>query len=256
MVQPDLGTAIVLAGISAAMFMASRLNQRQLGASFLIVVVCLGLGWVSLKSYQRTRIEVFLNHTSDDKGSNYNVRQSIIAVGSGGLTGQGIGRGSQSELNFLPVADTDFMFATAAEATGLVGSLVLLSLYGLLIWRIWRLTTETNDPFAMLVAVGVGSMLLIQVIVNVGMNIGLLPVTGIPLPFVSHGGSSLIIALFLVGILLRLPVVLACLPFLLPRRRHDGKPDLQTARALCQLGGRVDRPDRRSASPTCCPAEP
>ena len=204
LIEPDLGTTIVIAGIVASMLVASRLSARQIGASFLIVVACLGLGWVSLKSYQRTRIEVFLNHknsSSDSKNSSYNVRQSIIAVGSGGLMGQGIGRGSQSELNFLPVADTDFMFATAAEATGLLGTLILLGLYALLIWRIWHLTVATNDPFAMLVAVGVGSMLLIQVIVNVGMNIGLLPVTGIPLPFVSHGGSSLIVTMFLMGVL-------------------------------------------------------
>jgi len=201
LLQPDLGTAVVLAAIVGSMVLASRLNVRQLGASAFIIVAVLGLGWVTLKDYQRARIEVFLNHSSDAQGSSYNVRQSIIAVGNGGLTGEGIGRGSQSQLNFLPVAHTDFMFATLAEATGLVGSLTVLLLYAFLIWRIWRLSELLNDSFAMLVAVGVGTMICVQVVVNVGMNIGLLPVTGIPLPFVSHGGSSLIVAVFVVALL-------------------------------------------------------
>lgn len=205
--QPDLGTAIMLASITVTLLLSSRLTLKQLGVSFGILIVTLGVGWLSLRGYQRQRIEVFLNPSSNAntaESSGYNVRQSIIAVGSGGLTGEGIGRGSQSQLNFLPVADTDFMFATIAESTGLLGSSILLALYGIFIWRIWRLSIVVSDPFAMLVAIGVGSMILIQVAVNVGMNIGLLPVTGIPLPFVSYGGSSLVVTVFLVGILERM----------------------------------------------------
>ncbi len=199
--QPDLGSASVLLALTAVLLLASRLSLRQLFVSVLLIVLVAGAGWLSLRDYQRSRIEVFLHGSTDPQGSSYNVRQSIIAVGSGGLFGQGIGRGSQSQLHFLPVAHTDFMFATMAEATGFLGAAILLALYSLLIWRIWRIASLTSDPFAMLVAVGVGALLLIQVLVNVGMNIGLLPVTGIPLPFVSHGGSSLITTAIMIGIL-------------------------------------------------------
>lgn len=195
--QPDLGSAIVLIGVVGTMLIASRLNRQAFFVCAALAVVAIGIGWLSLRDYQRARIETFL-HPSH--GENYNVEQSIIAVGSGGLTGSGIGRGSQTQLNFLPVAHTDFMFATVAEATGLIGATALLLLYATLIWRCFAMTRLATNSFAMLVAVGVGSMLLIQVLINVGMNIGLAPVTGIPLPLVSHGGSSLLISALLLGL--------------------------------------------------------
>ena len=199
--QPDLGSALVLIGLSIALLFASRLSRRELVASLLVVVVTLTLGWLSLRDYQRVRIESFLHRSRASQAANYNVEQSMIAVGSGGLTGAGIGRGSQSQLNFLPVAHTDFMFATFAEATGLLGASTLLLCYGLIIWRSWRIALLSRDSFAMLVGVGVGTVVLIQVGINVGMNIGLVPVAGIPLPLVSHGGSSLLVTALLLGIL-------------------------------------------------------
>ncbi len=198
--QPDLGSALVLVGIVGAILLAARLSRGALMLIATAAILALIAGWLSLRDYQRARIETFLNRSPSSE-TNYNVEQSLIAVGSGGLTGAGIGRGSQSQLNFLPVAHTDFMFATVAEATGLLGATVLILLNGLLIWRCWVIAGLTDRPFAMLIAVGVGSLLLIQVSINVGMNIGLAPVTGIPLPLVSHGGSSLLVTAVLLGLL-------------------------------------------------------
>ena len=192
---------IVLIVVAGLMLLTSRLSWREVLVGIMIALVSLGLGWLSLRGYQRARIDAFLNRADGAAGANYNVAQSVIAVGSGGLTGTGIGRGSQSGLNFLPVAHTDFIFATVAEATGLLGTGTLILLYTLLIWRIWWIALAVRDGFAMLVAVGVGAMFLIQTGVNIGMNVGLLPVAWIPLPLVSHGGSSLIVTTFLLGVI-------------------------------------------------------
>jgi rod shape determining protein RodA len=197
--QPDLGSAIVLAAVLSTFLLASRLRPVQLVVSLLLIVAALLGGWATLRDYQRTRIEAFLHPNNAGAASTYNVRQSLIAVGSGGVTGLGIGRGSQSQLQFLPVSHTDFMFATVAESVGFLGSTLLIGLYGVLIWRCFATAAATSDQFGSLVAVGTGSLLMTQGIIHVGMNIGLLPVTGIPLPFVSHGGSALIAQSILLG---------------------------------------------------------
>lgn len=198
--QPDLGSAVVLVAALGAMLLVGQLRRVQIGVSLLLLIGALIGGWLTLRDYQRTRIEAFLRPNDQAASSTYNVRQSLIAIGSGGLTGLGIGRGSQSQLQFLPVAHTDFMFATIAESVGFVGSTILLGLYGLLIWRCFGVATTTHDQFGSLVAAGTGGVLMVQVIIHVGMNSGLLPVTGIPLPFVSHGGSALIAQSTLLGI--------------------------------------------------------
>lgn len=199
--QPDLGTAIVLGGIFFTVLLLAGPTKRQI--LLLIALLLLGgwLGLANLKDYQRNRIETFLNPSADPLKSGYNVRQSLIAVGSGGLIGKGFGQGSQTALNFLPVAHTDFFFASFAEATGFIGSTVVILLYGLLFTRIVSLAEGQKDSFGRLLVLAIGVKILLQTTINIGMNIGLLPVTGIPLPFMSYGGTALVIDLICIGIL-------------------------------------------------------
>jgi rod shape determining protein RodA len=156
-----------------------------------------------MKDYQRSRIEVFLNPESDPLNKGYNVRQSVIAIGNGGLYGRGLGKeaGQLSQLNFLPKAYTDFIFAALSEATGLIGASFVVLLFGGLMWRILHCATVAKDSFGRLVAIGFGCMILFSVLINIGMNMGMMPVTGIPLPFISAGGTALIINFIGVGIL-------------------------------------------------------
>ena len=154
-----------------------------------------------LKPYQRHRIEVFLHPTADKLGTGYNVNQALVAVGSGQVLGRGLAAGTQSQLNFLPSQHTDFIFAVLAEKLGFVGGLLLLGMFGLLIVRALVVAYQSQDRFGMFMAVGITAMLLFHVMINIGMNLGIMPVTGIPLPFVSYGGTSLIVALICIGLL-------------------------------------------------------
>lgn len=199
--QPDLGTASVLLVITVGMLLFARLPWRWWLTMGLIGAIMLPIGYSQLQDYQKHRITTFLAPESDLAGKGYNVRQATIAIGSGGMFGQGLGQGSQSQLNFLPVAHTDFIFAGLAEATGLVGGLILLGLYIALIARTFRVAELAKDHFGMYLASGIGIMIAFQVFVNIGMNLGVLPVTGIPLPFVSFGGTSLIISMASIGLL-------------------------------------------------------
>ncbi len=201
LIQPDLGTASVIFTIFLAVFLAAQPSRRVVIATALLVLVGMVAIWLSLQPYQRSRVETFLNPGADPQGEGYNVNQALIAVGSGGLTGRGFGQGSQTVLNFLPVAHADFIFAGYAEATGFVGSIVVIGLYFLLIQRIIAIARISSDPFGRLLAVGIGAKILFQATVHMGMNLGLLPVTGIPLPFMSYGGTALIIDLASIGIL-------------------------------------------------------
>ncbi len=199
--QPDLGTASVLAVISFGFLAYAKLPARWWAVLLGVAIVCLPILYVNLQPYQKDRIETFVTPSHDVLGEGYNVRQAKIAIGSGGLLGQGLGQGSQSQLNFLPVAHTDFIFAGLAEATGLLGSTILLLLYLVMFGRIYRLAELAKDSLGMYLAIGIVVMLSFQTIVNIGMNIGLLPVTGIPLPFVSYGGTALLLNYICLGIL-------------------------------------------------------
>jgi rod shape determining protein RodA len=201
LLQPDLGTASVVFAVYAAVFLAARPQGRLVLLSFLAVLAGLLVMWFSLHDYQRGRIETFLDPGADPQGQGYNVRQALIAVGSGGLTGRGFGQGSQTVLNFLPVAHADFIFAGYAEATGFVGSIVLLLLYTVLLYRITAVARASVDPFAQLLAIAIGARIFAQVAIHIGMNVGLLPVTGVPLPFMSYGGTALVVDLASIGIL-------------------------------------------------------
>lgn len=201
--QPDLGTALVLGAIWLAMVTCSRVRKWHLGLFFGLGLAALPMIMAGLKPYQRARLEAFFNPTADPLNTGYNAMQSQITVGSGQIFGRGLAAGSQSQLNFLPslAQHTDFIFAVLNEKLGFVGGTLLLVLFGTFIWRGLRIGYEAQDRFGMFVAVGVVAMVLFHVVVNVGMNLGVAPVTGIPLPFVSYGGTALLTMMAAVGLL-------------------------------------------------------
>jgi rod shape determining protein RodA len=198
--QPDFGSAAIIVGIWIGMIFASGMNKKVLFGLALIGIVGSTSGWFMLKTYQKERIINFVSPDNDPRGTGYNVIQSIVAVGSGGMWGKGLGHGSQSQLNFLPEKRTDFIFAVFSEELGLFGSGVILILFGLLIYRIKEAARLARDNFGYLLAVGIIMMIFLQVLVNVGMNIGVAPVAGVPLPLLSYGGSSMISILASIGI--------------------------------------------------------
>jgi rod shape determining protein RodA len=201
MLQPDFGTAALLIMIWFGMIAVAGLTRKQFFVLLLISLVVATSGWfLFLKPYQKDRIFVFLNPGSDPLGRGYTVLQSVTAFGSGGVWGRGLGYGPQSRLNFLPENRTDFIFARIGEELGLVGVLGVLALYGIILWRMLFAAAKTSDTFGRTIAVGAFVALLSGVAVNAGMNIGLLPVTGVPLPFISYGGSSLLTMFILVGL--------------------------------------------------------
>lgn len=200
--QPDLGSALVLAALWGGMTVVSGIRMRHILILALAGIVIASSGWFFLEEYQRSRIEVFLDPSSDPLGSGYNVIQAMIAVGSGGVFGKGVGYGSQSQLDFLPEKHTDFIFATMTEELGIIGAGAVIFAYGTLLFRVFRIAERASDNAGYLIAVGAQTYFLVQTAVNIGMNIGLLPVTGIPAPFLSYGGSSLLVSFSMIGILL------------------------------------------------------
>jgi len=201
--QPDLGTALVLAAIWLAMALVSRVRKVYLLALTGVAVALLPVILSHLKAYQRDRLTVFLNPHADPLGAGHNVIQSTITIGSGQVFGRGLAAGSQSQLNFLPslAQHTDFIFAVLNEKLGFVGGMLLLLLFGVLLYRGVRIAYIAQDRFGMFLAVGVTAMILFHLFVNAGMNMGIAPVTGIPLPFVSYGGTALIVAMASLGLL-------------------------------------------------------
>lgn len=200
--QPDLGSALVLAAIWGGMILSSGLRLKHFFVLALFGAALVSASWFALADYQKARIETFLHPESDPRGSGYNVLQAMVAVGSGGVSGKGLGYGSQSQLSFLPEKHTDFIFAVVSEELGLVGALFVIGLYGVLLYRIRRIGSLASDNFGYLLSLGIMIMIFTQVMVNIGMNIGLLPVTGIPAPLLSYGGSSFLSVCFSLGLLL------------------------------------------------------
>lgn len=202
LLQPDLGSASVLLGIWAFMALFARLKWRHIVALCGIGIVAGFASWFFvLADYQKARILTFLDPTYDPLGQGYNVTQAIIAIGSGGLFGSGLGFGTQSHLKFLPESQTDFIFAVIAEELGFVGVLLVLGAFSLLFFRLFRLAMQAKDDFTGYLVLGAISVFFLQLLVNVGMNLGLFPVTGIGLPFVSYGGSSLLFFLILIAVI-------------------------------------------------------
>jgi rod shape determining protein RodA len=198
--QPDLGTTIVLVAVLFGMLFLAGARAWQLFSFALAGGVALPLLPYLLHGYQRRRLEIFLDPSQDPLGAGYNLMQARIAIGAGGLFGQGWLHGLQGQLGFVPERATDFVFAIFAEEFGLLGSLVLLTVFGMLLIRLLRSAAAAPDRFGELLAAGVFVLILVQVVENVGMNIGLLPIAGIPLPLISYGGSATITTLAALGL--------------------------------------------------------
>ncbi len=200
--QPDLGTALLLCPLLIALLVGAGVRLRLLGGLAVAGLAGLPVAWFALKEYQRERIMVYLDPFRDPLGTAYNVIQAKIAIGSGQLLGKGIAGATQSQLAFLPERHTDFIFAVFAETWGFVGCLVLLAFYTLLLLRGFDVAGAAREPVGRLVALGATSLLAAQIIINVGMVTGLLPVVGIPLPLMSYGGSSMLVSMTALGLLL------------------------------------------------------
>lgn len=199
--EPDLGMAVLMIGVWVGMLIAYGMPWRAVMAMMLIGSLAFAGAWHGLLfEYQKKRILTFLHPTADPLSTGYNVTQSIIAFGSGQILGRGLGHGPQSQLKFLPEQHTDFILASVGEELGFVGVVLVFSLYGVLLWRIILIIQTIHDPFGQLVGTGAFLLLIMGFTVNAGMNMGMLPVTGIPLPFVSYGGSNLLTSWFLLGL--------------------------------------------------------
>jgi rod shape determining protein RodA len=201
--QPDLGTAIVFLAITFGVLLLARVKVRYLVALALIGVCSLAGAYQLniLKQYQVERLTTFFDSGAVDlQGAGYNVNQAQIAVGSGQLTGQGYLQGTQTSLSYVPENHTDFIFTVVAEELGFLGAMVLLGLFALVLWRCLRIAASSRDTFGTLITGGVVAVFSFQLFINVGMSIGIMPVTGLPLPFVSYGGTSLIGSLIMVGL--------------------------------------------------------
>ncbi len=202
LLQPDLGSALILASIWVVIVIFSGMKLRHFFLLILLVaLLSLGAWGFVLKPYQKARITSFLNPYQDPKGAGYQMLQSMIAVGSGRLWGKGLGYGSQTHLHFLPEAETDFIFAAFAEEWGFIGVVAMLGLFFFVLWRILAIGVVASDSFSRLYTIGFAALIFVQGFIHISMNMGLLPVTGLTLPFVSYGGSSLVTMLVGVGIL-------------------------------------------------------
>jgi rod shape determining protein RodA len=206
--QPDLGTSLVFGAITLAVMYVGGVRWTHfaaIGAAFAVLtaavlVVAPAIGTPILKGYQEQRLTSFLHPSADPANAGYQQNQAKIAIGSGEFAGRG-DRATQTRLDFVPERSTDFIFAVIGERYGFAGAALVLSLYALLIWRALRIMTLSKNSYGTLVAGGIAGMLLFQVFVNVGMNLGIMPITGIPLPLMSYGGSSVLATLFAIGLL-------------------------------------------------------
>ncbi len=202
LLQPDFGSAMVLVALWFGMLWLSGMRRAHVLALLCGAVVAMGVAWTQMAPYQQARILTFIDPYRDPRGSGYNVIQAMTAIGSGGITGKGIGAGTQAQLGFLPEAHTDFIIAVVAEELGLIGFIVVMALYGALLVRIMFIALRAPDNRTYLIAGGAVIVLFTHIVINVGMNMGVMPVTGIPLPFLSYGGSALVMNCVLVGIVL------------------------------------------------------
>lgn len=199
--QPDLGSAMILFLIWLLFVLLLPLPGKKILSLFILIILIFTISWFTMfKPYQKERMLVFLNPQADPLGAGYNVTQAVLAVGSGKVLGRGLALGSQSQLNFLPEQETDFIFAVIAEELGLIGTGLLLLIFFSLCLRIYKISKDYSDNFGNLLAIGILIYLVVQVFINIGMNMAIAPVAGIPLPFVSAGGSSLVATLIAMGI--------------------------------------------------------
>lgn len=199
--QPDLGSAMILLGIWFGLLFLTGVKKRFIALLLVLFVIIGSIGWTFvLQNYQKDRFLTFIDSSRDPLGAGYNVRQSIIAIGGGQFFGRGLGFGSQSQLHFLPEAQTDFVFSVIAEELGFAGSFTVLVLYFLLLWRLLVIAKNAESDFGSYTVLGIILMFFLQILVNIGGATGFLPITGVTLPFLSSGGSSLLINFLLLGI--------------------------------------------------------
>jgi rod shape determining protein RodA len=202
LMQPDLGTSLVFIAVLVGMLFMGGASLRWLGALAAATLAALPLVWTYvLHDYQRERLTSFLDPAKDPLGAGFQLLTAQHAVSDGGLLGAGLTNGAQSQSNLLPVQATDFVFAVLAEELGFIGCLVVFLLFAALLWRILTIAWRSRDPFGLMVGAGIASMILFQIVVNVGMVLGVMPITGIPLPFITHGGASLVSIAIGLGIL-------------------------------------------------------
>jgi rod shape determining protein RodA len=207
LIQPDLGTALTYFPILVAGLFLGGIRIKQVALILLALALVGGIAWKSgkrLKPYQQARINAFINPDSDPKGSGYQIRQSLIAVGSGGIWGKGANRGTQTQGDFLPIPYTDFIFAAFCEEHGFVGAIGVLLLYFLILMRLIQNAQTASDLPGSFIIMGIVAIIIFQIAVNVGMVVGLMPVTGIPLPLLSYGGSSVLFTFLALGIVMNI----------------------------------------------------
>jgi len=202
--QPDVGTTIVICAILVGTLVVAGARPRHLAVLALSAVVLIFLAFQMgvVKDYQIARLIGWLDPSSDPQSAGYNKAQAEIAVGSGGLAGRGYLHGTQTNLDFVPEQHTDFIFTVVGEEFGFLGAMFVVALFGVLVWRAFRIALLSKDPFGTYLAAGIASMFAIEVFVNVGMSVGIMPITGIPLPFVSYGGSAMMANYIAIGLLL------------------------------------------------------
>ncbi len=202
--QPDLGTSLVLLAITFGVTFIAGLSYKLVAGIVVIGILSLPVLWNFLVPYQKNRILIFFNPYLDPLGKGYHVIQSKIAIGSGKIFGKGLYQGTQNQLDFLPVKHTDFIFAVLGEELGLIGGIILLLLYFMLLYYSLRVALKARDLLGTYMVVGVISMWTFQILINIGMNVGIMPVTGIPLPFMSYGGSSFLMNMMAAGLVLNI----------------------------------------------------
>ncbi|MBU2064084.1 MAG: rod shape-determining protein RodA [Candidatus Omnitrophica bacterium] len=200
--QPDLGTALIFIPIFLTMLWVGGIKIKYLGAAMSSIALCLPLFWQMLRDYQKDRLLVFLNPNLDPLGAGYTINQSKIAIGSGMFTGKGWLAGTQTQLNFIPERHTDFIFSVIGEETGFIGASIILILFLILILKALKVAETTKNISGRLIVAGMATILALHVIINIGMTLGLMPVVGMPLPFLSYGGSALITNFMAVGFIL------------------------------------------------------
>lgn len=204
--QPDLGTAVVFVFFVVVMLFAAGLDWKYFGYACLAGIISLPVLWLNLKPYQKERILSFINPEKDLSNTGYQAMQSKIAIGSGKIFGRGLFKGVQTQYNYIPEKQTDFIFAVVGEELGLIGGLTLILLYFILLYRLIKIAKNSQDKFGSLMIIGFVAMFLVHIWENIGMTIGLMPITGIPLPFMSYGGTFQLINLLCIGIALSVSV--------------------------------------------------
>ena len=200
--QPDLGTAIVFCCIIAGIIFTAGIDYKILRKAIIVGIIALPLVYLSIDEYQQNRILGFLHPEDTSIQGNYQVMQSNIAIGSGGFTGKGLFKGTQNQEDFLPIQDSDFIFAVVGEELGVIGMVALISLFAYFLFRMLKIASESKDEYGCLIVVGVTSMFAYQIIQNIGMTVSLIPVTGVTLPFISYGGSSVLTSMSSIGLVL------------------------------------------------------